>query len=361
MGALGTTGGQLMQELLGRIARLDPSASMGLRVIACFDELVVGRVNTRALLSAAASLAGCVAGFHSDQPKRTVRVTPRGQLAESDAPPVERVTLTADPDGLSVWLERDGAALANDAIILERLALAVRLRHGRGRDDDDGRRDLGVLVADTGSDESREVAAAGLGLTSGQRYRVVVAPLFAVWQKHPHGPEDVVPTRFGPIHALVLPEAPPDLAASPCGVGVAADLTHLHHSFRTALVALRLCDPPVSPLVRADDYGGLIGLLADSPADSPQPDADRLDVVVDHPWGLATVDAIVRSPSVRQAARLAGVHHSTMQSRLECVTAAMGFDPYDGFGRTRLGTAFLVWRLRHSRVLDLPAPAAAAT
>ena len=51
-----------MQELLGRIARLDPSASLGLRVIACFDELVVGNVNTRALLSAAASLAGCVAG-----------------------------------------------------------------------------------------------------------------------------------------------------------------------------------------------------------------------------------------------------------------------------------------------------------
>ena len=47
-----------MQELLGRIARLDPSASLGLRVIACFDELVVGNVNTRALLSAAASLSG---------------------------------------------------------------------------------------------------------------------------------------------------------------------------------------------------------------------------------------------------------------------------------------------------------------
>ncbi len=46
-----------MQELLGRISALDPEASLGLRVIACFDELVVGNVNTRALLSAAASLA----------------------------------------------------------------------------------------------------------------------------------------------------------------------------------------------------------------------------------------------------------------------------------------------------------------
>ena len=38
-----------MQELLGRIARLDPNSSLGLRVIACFDELIVGNVNTRAL------------------------------------------------------------------------------------------------------------------------------------------------------------------------------------------------------------------------------------------------------------------------------------------------------------------------
>ena len=46
-----------MQELLGRISRLDPSALLGLRVIACFDELVVGNVNTRALLAAAAALS----------------------------------------------------------------------------------------------------------------------------------------------------------------------------------------------------------------------------------------------------------------------------------------------------------------
>ena len=42
-----------MQELLGRIAALDPTASLGLRVIACFDELIIGNVNTRALLEVA--------------------------------------------------------------------------------------------------------------------------------------------------------------------------------------------------------------------------------------------------------------------------------------------------------------------
>lgn len=51
-----------MQELLGRIAALDPDASLGIRVIACFDELILGDVNTRGLLATAASLAGCPAG-----------------------------------------------------------------------------------------------------------------------------------------------------------------------------------------------------------------------------------------------------------------------------------------------------------
>lgn len=52
-----------MQELLGRIAKLDPEASLGLRVIACFDELMAGEVNSHALASAAAALAGCPAAF----------------------------------------------------------------------------------------------------------------------------------------------------------------------------------------------------------------------------------------------------------------------------------------------------------
>ena len=117
-----------MQELLGRIARLDPSASLGLRVIACFDELMVGNVNTRALLAAAASLAGCIAGFHSETPARTVRIDPRGHHADDIRPEVDPAFQQDVSDGLTVWLERNGARQPNDAIVLERLALAVRMR-----------------------------------------------------------------------------------------------------------------------------------------------------------------------------------------------------------------------------------------
>ena len=82
-------------------------------------------------------------------------------------------------------------------------------------------------------------------------------------------------------------------------------------------MALKLCAPPGTPSVLADTYGAIIGLLADLPDDTTLPDVDSLGQVMSHPWAPATLD---------------------------------------GIGRNRLGLAYLVWRLRNSRVLDLPAP-----
>ncbi|MEQ3541901.1 PucR family transcriptional regulator [Pseudonocardia tropica] len=350
-----------MQELLGRLSALDPEATVGLRVIACFDELVIGNVNTRGLLSAAASLAGCNAGFRQDVPHRSLRVTPRGELLrESGAgPSPEPGPASAKLDGITVWIERTGPAHANDDIILERLALAVRIRHGSGRRDLENRRELGLLLDGTVPAEDRRTAACRIHLTPGRAYRVVAAPLFAVWDEHPSGPEDVVATPHGLIHALVLPAEHESVSARPAGIGVATELEQLHRSFVTAVVALRLCDQPGTTSVLADTYGGLVGLLADMPTDADLPDVDTLGSVMAHAWGPATVDALVRAGSVRHASRIAGVHHSTLQARLDAIGEAMGFEPFDdGIGRSRLGIAYLVWRLRNSRVLDLPAPAA---
>lgn len=345
-----------MQELLRRIARLDPSASLGLRVIACFDELIVGSVNTRALLAAAASLAGCTAGFRQTDSRRTMRITPKGQIAEEPTPPQRDDLVAHVGDEMTVWLERDDTPWANDAIILERLALAVRIRHGRGRREIDNRRHLGVLTERDSGPEERLEAACALGLVAARRYRIVAAPLFAVWAGRPSGPEDVIGTPFGPIHTVVVPEAYEPFRGSPCGIGVPAAITHgLDRSFRSALVALRLCDPPREPMVVADAYGGLIELLAET--DDAQRDyADTLDGLAQHSWALETVAALVTTQTVREAARVLNVHHSTLQARVDTIKADLGFDPLQGFGRTRLGTAFLVHRLSRSTVLDLPAP-----
>lgn len=350
-----------MQELLGRIARLDPSASLGLRVIACFDELSLGNVNSRALLAAAASLAGCTAGYRRAG-STAVRITASGEPAPDDVPgtgepdPPFLPRDTDDDGAMTVWLERDGDPLPNDAIILERLSLALRLRHGLGSRQLDHRRHVGRLLDRDASPQDRLQAGAESGLQPNVRYRIAAAPLFAVWSHHPRGVEDVVGTPFGPIHVVVVPESTTRVQAHPVGIGSAQTPEHLHLSFRTALVALRLCLPPDQGCVLADDFGGLIDLLADVSIDSHHGDADAVAAVCDRPWGLETVGAIVRSQTVREAARALNVHHSTMQSRVDVVTDELGFNPNEGLGRSRLGMAYLIHRLRTSRVLDLPAP-----
>lgn len=354
-----------MQELLGRISALDPTACLTLRIVACFDELIVGNVNTRGLLAAAASMAGCNAGFLQERPARIVRVTPKGEFCSDEVEEPSGHVLHAT-NGLTVWLEREGENIVrppghctvhiNDDMILERLALALGIRHGHGAHGHDNRRDLAILLDGSVSLDERNEAATRLGLVSTAAYRVVAAPLFAVWGTHPDGSEDVVPTPFGTLHAVVVPSQCTTVEANPSGVGISTQIDHLHQSFRTAIVALRLCSPPDVTSVAADEYGGLIGLLADTPSDAFIPDVDLLGPVMSHPWAGSTLDALTRSGTLRQAARLAGVHHSTMQSRVDAIVGMVGFDPLDGLGRTRLGIAYLVWRLRHSRVLDLPAP-----
>ncbi len=100
----------------------------------------------------------------------------------------------------------------------------------------------------------------------------------------------------------------------------------------------------------------MIGRLADLPQDTVLPGVDTVDQVMSHPWAPATLDAF-RARGFRAPGRAAGrVHHSTLRARLGTITEAAGLIP-DGTGHNRLGLAYLVWRLRNQRVLDLPAPA----
>lgn len=340
-----------MQELLARLTALDPSAQMSLRVVACFDELTRGGVNVHALLSAGASMAGAVAGFTDDHSGRTKRVAPDGEAVSSARAPTEDRVVSTN-DGLSVWLEKAGPLGLNDAMVLERMALAVAVR--LGRNPLDGRRGLSAALDPELSRAERAELLVSLGLRSTETHRIVCLPLFATWHGHRQMIEDVVNTSFGPIHVAVIAADQASVDAKPVGVGAAMPLEDLDRSFRTALVCLRLCAPPELASVSADDYGGLVELLAAGPASGPLLDVDQLDDIMTHGWGPSTLDALVRTGSVRQAARLAEVHHSTMQTRVEELQRALPFDPLDGLGRTRLGIAYLVWRLRHSTVLTAP-------
>ncbi|PWJ48297.1 PucR C-terminal helix-turn-helix domain-containing protein [Quadrisphaera granulorum] len=341
-----------MQDLLGRLEALDPDASHGLRVIACFDELLVGNVGTRGLLSAAAAMAGCPAGFQLEGTSTCLRVASTGTVLES-APAPEG---TRGVDGVLVWLERDGSPGGHDALILERLVLALRIRHGRGRAVLAERRHMAVLLDRDVPVACRRQAASALRIRTDGRHRVVVAPLFAQWTSHPVVPEDVVPTPHGPLHVLVVPEGHAPIPATPSGASQLVAVDDLPRALQTAITALRLWDAAYGPTSHAERFGGLLELLVDLPEDADTRDVDRLEALAALPWGASTLAALTEATSVRHAARLAHVHHSTLHGRLEEVVEALGFDPLAGLGRARLSVAWLRWRLRHSRVLDLPAP-----
>jgi hypothetical protein len=346
-----------MQELLGRLRALDPSASASLRVIACFDELMAGGVGTDGLLSAAAALAGHPVGVRRSPAATPIRVNPLGdRLAAADPTGIVRVV-----DGVTVWIESASSEpTPNEAMIVERLALALRLRYEMR--DAPVRRDLAVLIDPDASTAERIEAGARRGLLPGIRYRAIAAPLFAIWTVHPRGPEDVASTPFGPVHVAIITEEAA-VAAAPLGIGIPATVADLALSFRTATVALRLNDGGGAPPVRADDMGGLAEVLADAPLHA-RPDGDEESVaraLAAHPWAATTIEALVRATSVREAARATGIHHSTMTTRVGLLADEFGYAPLEGLGRTRLTLAFFKHRLRTSHILELPAPAPAAS
>lgn len=159
------------------------------------------------------------------------------------------------------------------------------------------------------------------------------------------------------MHAIANPSANDTVNPGPVGIGVATPIDHLHHSFGTAMVALQLCDPPTKPtFLAADDYCCLIWLIADAGSDTHHPGADLLDKLGTNSWAATTLDAFCDQARSGKPPGWPVCTNSTMQAMVESITETIGGDPFDGLGRTRLGIAYLVWRLRHSRVLDLTAP-----
>lgn len=340
-----------MQELLGRLSALDPAASQSLRVIACFDELIAGDVGVRGLLSAAAALSGRTVGLVRGD--TMTRVDHRGEVLPSTTPPATAHCVL--PDTL-VWIETSTPDTESlDVLIVERLSLALLIRLDSRRITPPPR--ALTVITDRGTAAAeRRAAALRLGLHAGEAYRVIVAPLFASWRSHPRGPEDVVATACGPVHTSIV-TADASAEGTPSGLGSATAIDELDHSFRTAMIALRLHDGGDRG-TRADDFGGLADVLADLPEDRHSgDDLTNIESAMRHPWGARTIEALIGASSVREAARAANIHHSTMADRLTIITTTLKFNPVTGIGRTRLGLAYLQWRLQTSRVFEfIPQP-----
>lgn len=317
-----------MQELVGRLTALDPEASETLKVVSYFDALIAADAGVDALLRGAAVLSAAVAGVEHNG--RVSRRDPSGARPEDDpdAPrrPERRVA------GGAVWIERDGAAHANDEMVVERLALAVQLRHSRRRPESG----LEIAIDAARTPAERHAALVRMRVDPGARIRILAAPVEAA----PQAASAVLPTPFGVVRAVLDDggHAAPERAG--LGTWVRADAAP--ESWDAALVAFRLTDLG-TPMVDAEGLGVLTLLARAYDPASPPPDVRalaRLD-----PRYAQALRAIVESESIRAAAVELGVHHSTLQERHDALTRVLGYDPRTAMGRARYIAAALLLRL----------------
>lgn len=329
-----------MQDLLGRLTALDPDASETLKVVSYFDALVARSVGVESMLRGAAVLSGATVG-HRDG-RTSVRVRADGVRIDpgemSDAWP----TRESGPDAVA-WIERDGDPHTNDAMILERLALALGIIRARRTVGPESAVELAISTY--AGPEERGGALTRLRLGDGP-LRVVASPSDPVpGLQHP---SSVVATRHGLIRATILDagvepkDAWRDHDVARLGIGLVGPGADLPASWSAALIALQLASE-TETVVDAADLGA--GLLIAQTADSGSlhPDAAalrRLDA-----RSLALLDAVADERSVRAASARLGRHHSSVQERLTALIDVLGYDPRSSRGHTRYALARMLFTL----------------
>ncbi len=103
------------------------------------------------------------------------------------------------------------------------------------------------------------------------------------------------------------------------------------------------------PAVDHDSLGAS-ALLAQVPPDSARDNADVAAIarVADAPEDLETLDALGATGSLRRAADLLHLHHSSVARRLEQIGRTLGFELTEPAGLLRANLGLTTWRLLDS-------------
>ncbi|MDT0341498.1 helix-turn-helix domain-containing protein [Streptomyces litchfieldiae] len=355
-----------MKGLLLRLSSLDADAAAAVRVIAHFQALLGGGVDSASLVRSTAGLAECAAGMELDG-GRTLRYGPDGEaLAGEPARVSGEVRL--HPTG-RVWLERPGAAGPFDDLVLEWLAIAAGVLRAGGRAvSDPALFELVLSAREAATDRTRALRLLGLVPEAPLRVMVVAG------EEHDGG-------RTGALRLLARASVPgtvrvaeiesvgvvllqtPDGGASPVaavravarggqrvGIGGGTAASRAWESWQQARVAVRFAAAglPADAVVCHDELGS-VALLAELPAARLRelPDIRALTRLADGEGGasaVAVLAAFCRTGSLRQAAAELHLHHSSVAARLTRVEAALGLRLRDP--RDRFRAQFAVYALR---------------
>ncbi|GAA5610374.1 PucR family transcriptional regulator [Streptomyces platensis] len=343
-----------MEALAARLSQLDAQGEGAIRVVMFYDTLMRRRVDLPALARASAGLAECVTGIRLHGTGQVIRFSPDGTAAAAPAPPASTTApITLDEEEIgTVWLERPGPPGAPnlDELLLERLALAVAAvveRYGPARTTMADPALVELAISADSDEAARARALRLLGFAADLPVQVVAvrSPL----------PLDRIggllcPAR--PVKAAPLADVGVILATTvdrtriPAGVraglGAAA---RPDRSWREARTALRFTSPR-EPVIRYADLGAL-ALLAEIPRDTARDNADVAAIarIAGRPADLETLDTYCAAGSLRRAADLLHLHHSSVARRLEQIGKILGIDLTEPTGLTRAGLALTAWRL----------------
>ena len=317
-----------------RSTRQLDSTAMGpeetMRIVSYFDVLLTRGAGIDGLLRGAAVLSGAAAGARIRG--RSHRRDPDGHLLDAGEEAVHSSERSGT--GWRVWLERQGAPRANDDIILDRLAFGVGLLEARRRPENG----LETLIDAGCSSDERAAAAARLRIDSRADIRIVATPAEA---PELGGASALVPTKYGMVRATLDRDG--ELArAERMGIGSWVGPVQAPESWEAAVIGLRLSNEKV-PVVDGSELGAM--LIRANSYDPRSPHPDVLALAELDARSAEILLALVEAESLRSAAAVLGMHHSTVQLRHQALTETLGYDPRSNLGRMRYIAANLLLRL----------------
>ncbi len=338
-----------MRELIQRLSALDDDAASAMKMIAHFDALLAQGAGMTALVRGAAVLSGWPCGLHLPQHSIYARVDAQGRSMKPHSDPAAILTwphqfLEDGSDGV-VWLERPAdRAGASDAVILERLAAGVHLTIERvsplAISDDAAAIEI---IASPSSLTARRKAAKRLRLRESASVRVAVF----------RAADDVAPQKSASMNSelgairVVLVEDDHELPSGPVGLGPLVGVLDAHQTTAQAVAALALSSR-INPVVAWEQWG-LLADLAASGAGVRHPDVERIASLAGEAQLIDTLEALAISDTVRAAATLLGLHHSTVQQRQTRIESIVGFRLGSPAGRSRALVGLAVYRAREAR------------
>jgi hypothetical protein len=264
----------------------------------------------------------------------------------------------------AVWLERPGPSFSLDQLLLDRLAIAVTAvveKYGPARTTLADPALIELVISSDCDEVARQRALRLLGFAHGLPVRAI-----AVRSQLPLDQVAKLVCSARPVKAASVADVGAILATSvdatrfPLGVcaGIGA-ANEVGRSWQEARTALRFTTAR-QPVVHYEGLGA-VALLAQVPRDAMRDNVDVAAIarISSRPEDLDALDVYCTTGSVRRAADLLHLHHSSVARRLEQLGKTLGLELAEPAGLTRARIAVAAWRLSTTEEAPPRTPAVA--